>query len=215
MKNQNISKCEENLISGSPITEEDKKYAPLLKRKIIATFIKYEQINIKGMTATEINIELIKLIEDVEFRLVIDYKDSLLKEARLHRKSGKSNISCLLYATWFEHWINEIISILCHRKGLSEDEINELVRNVSFRGKFTWLLKIFNFKQINKSHLNIIFRLTELRNNFVHYKWKEKSKNLEKEEILVLNEIEKAVKYLKNLENRYIYNNSKRKLSNL
>jgi hypothetical protein len=158
---------------------------------------------------------MLKLIKDAEFNFVLDYKDSILKQARLFHSEGEIELSCVLYATWFEHWINEIISILGHRKNLNENEINEIIRHISFRGKYTWLLKLFDFKEINKAHINLIFRLTDLRNSFVHYKWKEKNNDFKDEEKFVIEKIEKTVRYIKNIENRHIYNNSKRKLSNL
>ena len=216
MKEQKSIQNEENLRYKTSIGKKElKKYEPLLVRKVVESLIKCGKININGMTNKEIAIEVLKLVEDTEFNFILDYKDSLLEQARLYRSKGKNELSCLLYATWFEHWINEVISILCHRKGLSESEVSEIIRKTSFRGKYTWLLKLFDFKEINKSHLNLIFRLMDLRNNFVHYKWKERSNDFEKEEIFVIEKIEKTIKYIRNIENTYIYNNSKRMLSNL
>lgn len=209
------SGLKQNLSENTAITEEAAKYGPLLKHKVIETLIKYGLLNIKEMTDIEIAIETLKIIEDAEFNFVLDYKDSILKQARLFHSEGKIELSYLLYATWFEHWINEIISILGHRKNLKENEINEIIKKIPLRGKYTWLLKLFDFKEINKTHLNLILRLTDLRNSFVHYKWKEKNNDFKNEEKLVMEKIEKTVKYIRNIENQNIYNNSKRKLSNL
>ncbi|MZK50967.1 hypothetical protein [Clostridium beijerinckii] len=216
MEKQKKSDLKQNLSENTSITKEEvEKYGPIIKRKVIETFVKHGLLDIKDMTDTEITVEMLKLIEDAEFNFILDYKDSILKQARLFYREDKVELSCLLYATWFEHWINEIISILGNRKNLNENEINEIIRHVSFRGKYTWLLKLFDFKEINKAHINLIFRLTDLRNSFVHYKWKEKNNDFKNEEKFVIEKIEKTVKYIRNIENRYVYNNSKRKLSNL
>lgn len=209
------SDLKQDLFEDTANTEEEAKYGPILKRKVIETFVKHGLLNIKEMTDREIAVETLKLIEEIEFNLVFDYKDSILKQARLFHSEGEIELSHLLYATWFEYWINELISILGHRKNLKENEINEIIKNIPFRAKYTWLLKLFGFKEINKTHLNLILRLTDLRNSFVHYKWKEKNKDFKNEEKFVMEKIEKTVRYIKNIENRHIYNNSKRKLSNL
>lgn len=216
MKKQEKSDLKQNLSKNTSITEEEvEKFGPILKRKVIETFVKHGLLNINEMTDREIAVEMLKLIEDAEFNFVLDYKDSILKQARIFYRDGEVELSCLLYATWFEHWINEIISILGHRKNLNENEINEVIRHISFRGKYTWLLKLLDFKELNKIHINLIFRLTDLRNSFVHYKWKERNNDFKNEEKFVMEKIEKTVKYIRNIENRYVYNNSKRKLSNL
>ncbi|MEF9934734.1 MAG: hypothetical protein RR620_14360 [Clostridium sp.] len=216
MKKQNKKNLKQNLSENTDITKEEiKKYRPILKRKVIESLVKYGLLKVNEMTDKEILDETLKFIEEAEFKIVLDYKCTILKQARLFCSEGKFELSCLLYATWFEHWINQIISILGHKKNLSENEINEIIRNISFRGKYTWLLKLFEFKEISNTHLNLIFRLIDLRNSFVHYKWKEKNNDFKNEERFVMEKIEKTVKYLRNIENRYIYNGSKRKLSSL
>ncbi|NFG42067.1 hypothetical protein FC789_12895 [Clostridium botulinum] len=216
MKKQNKENLKQKLSKNDNLTKDEvKKYGPLLKRKVIESFVKHGLLNVNEMTDREILVETLKLIENTDFKFILDYKYSILKQARLFYREGNIELSYLLYATWFEHWINEIISVLGHRKSLNENEINKIIRNVPLRGKYTWLLKLFEFKEISKMHLNLIFRLTDLRNGFVHYKYKEKNNDFKNEEKFVMENVERAVKYLRNIENRCIYNGSKRKLSNL
>ncbi|MGG2468705.1 hypothetical protein ACOV1W_13255 [Paraclostridium bifermentans] len=194
------------------LNEKDKEYGPIVIRKLVTTLVKYGLLNINDMDRNEILGETLNLIEDMDFKFVLDYKDTILDNARKFRMNNEIQLSYLLYATWFEHWINEMISILAGRKDLNDKEIYEIIRNISIRGKYTWLLKLFEFEEIDEKHLKLIFKLIELRNAFVHYKWNEKNDDLKDKEAIVMENIEETVEYLIDIESKYIYNNSKEKL---
>ena len=69
-----------------------------------------------------------------------------------------------------------------------------------------------DFERLNKEHLKKIIKISELRNSFVHYKWKALDESIESQEEKVLVDIEKTIKYLKNIENKYLMNNTKKRI---
>jgi hypothetical protein len=118
----------------------------------------------------------------------------------------------LFYAVWVEHQLNWIIAGLAEKKGVSEKEIESLLRETSYRAKCSWLLRILDSKPVSALHMNITCKLMELRNGFVHFKWKPNSEQVEKELVSLLLRVEKTVKYLRSVENKYLYANHKRRL---
>lgn len=215
MKNLNRKDLSEISREDLELNEKDREYGPIIIRKVVTTLVKYGLLNINDMDRSDVLGETLKLIEDMDFKFVLDYKDNILEHARKFCMNNEIELSYLLYATWFEHWINEIISILAGRKDLNDKEIYEIIRNISIRGKYTWLLKLFEFEEIDEEHLKLIFKLIELRNGFVHYKWNEKNDDLKDKEAIVMENIEETVEYLMDIENKYIYNNSKEKLADI
>lgn len=212
MKKLNEENSNQILGKDMELNEKDREYGLAIIQKVVTTLVKYGLLDMNGKDRYEILGEVMELIDNTDFKFVLDYKDSILKHARKFHKDNEIELSYLLYATWFEHWINEVILILASKKELSNKESNEIIRNISIRGKYTWLLKLFEFKEIEEEHLKLIFKLAELRNGFVHYKWNEKNDDLKDKENLVMENIEVVVEYLIDIENTYIYNNSKEKL---
>lgn len=215
MENSNRKNSNQILKEDVELNEKDGEYGPIIIRKVITSLVKYGLLDVNDKDRSDILDETLKIIEDIDFKLVLDYKDNLLKHARQFRMNNDIQLSYLLYATWFEHWINEIISILAGRKNLNSKEIYEIIRNISIRGKYTWLLKLFEFEEIKEEHLKLIFKLINLRNSFVHYKWEEEDNDKKDKEAIVMEKIEETIEYLIDIENKYIYNDSKEKLTNL
>lgn len=153
-----------------------------------------------------------------ELRWITNHIPDILKQARLFARLNQYNFSCLLYATYFEHWLNSTVATLAQRKNLSEDEITQVIRETQFRAKSTWLLRILGFKKLNENHLKMMHAVIEARNSFIHYKWKSydpdnPASKKEKETLKgILNEIEKTVRYLQNLHNRHLLYGKKREL---
>lgn len=215
MKNLNREDLSKISRESLELNEKDREYGSIIINKVVTSLVKHGLLNINDMDRNEVLSESLKLIEDIDFKIVLDYKDNILENARKFRMNDEIELSYLLYATWFEHWINEVISILAVKKDLSDKEVYEIIRNVSIVGKYTWLLKIFEFEEIEEEHLKLIIKLIELRNRFVHYKWNEKNDDLKKKEDIVMDKIEETVEYLMDMENKYIYNNSKEKLNDI
>jgi hypothetical protein len=96
------------------------------------------------------------------------------------------------------------MATLAKRKNLSAKDIESLIRDSSYKAKCTWLLHVLGVKAINVAHTNRIFKLMELRNSYVHYKWKPENEQTSQEMEKLLEQIEKTVKYLRDFETKYL-----------
>lgn len=151
-----------------------------------------------------------------ELEFSIDHRKGLLRQARKFRKEKNIFYSNIFYSLYFEHWFNNIVFISIRRNNINTKYIDDIIKNTNIRSKMTWLLELFGLEPIPKKHYDVICKLFEYRNSFVHYKWK--SFNLHKnvfiddsiKQITHLSEVEKAVKYLQNYENKKIFHNKKR-----
>jgi hypothetical protein len=146
--------------------------------------------------------------------MAIDHRPSLLRQARLFARGRSVEIGLMFYATWFEHWINGILTRKMH--ALDERQRLQMLREPSLTGKFTWVLALVHGVHISALHLKTIARVAELRNAFVHYKfvmedvdaWQEG----ESEQSTTLVRVERTVKYLRRLERRLFSDGRKRHL---
>lgn len=150
-----------------------------------------------------------------ELVLTVDHTDNLLKHARSFSKLGDNDNACLLYAIYIEHKLNSYMALLAGRKNLSTKDTEALIRDTSYRAKCSWLLHIFGIKAIGAVHLNRITKLMELRNSYVHYKWKPHNEQVTKEVNVVVQEIEKTINYLRGFEAKYLRLTSPRKVNRL
>jgi len=147
-----------------------------------------------------------------EFSPIIDHTVVILKQARLFKRAGDKELACLFYALWLEHTLNKLISMLANKKKMPEKYIELLVRDTSYKSKASWMLTLLGAKPIGPTHANLIFKLMEARNAFVHYKWKPDSEQMEKDIVSLLGNIENTVKYVQRFETRYLLGVSKRQI---
>jgi len=198
--------------------------APRVMRLFAESLIAHGTIDPRGKTEQELQREVFAIISrstmdsPAPLRIAIDYTHELLKEARRFADNEEGELACLFYATWFEHWLNRIISTIARRKKISEEEISQIIRETPFRGKTTWLLRILELKRINHIHLDRMQGIIETRNAFVHYKWKysdpdsKEWKEREKTVGKIVRDAEKTVRYLRKLENDQVYHRRRRKV---
>jgi hypothetical protein len=131
-------------------------------------------IDIKGKNEEQIMGEVLKsALRWSKLRpmmMSIDFKGDLLTRARSFKRSGKEHEAILYYATWFEHWINGIL--LRGLRSLDERERCQMIRDVGLRGKFSWMPAFIHGKRFPQKHINAVLKICDLRNEFVHYKYK-------------------------------------------
>jgi hypothetical protein len=147
---------------------------------------------------------------------IIVHHEDLLKEARKYKKIEKSEMACLFYATWFEHWINNILLTQCRKTSmLDNDEAKLLIRDCSLRVKYTCLPTMLGLPPLAEKHISVAFRISELRNAFVHYKFTPVDLDEDtRDEDAWKRDFERseaAVKYLQRYELRNVYGDSKEK----
>lgn len=145
----------------------------------------------------------------------IDYMSELLADARRHLRVGKAEMACLFYATWLEHWLNSIVADLARRRRFHDVEISALLREVPYKGKSTWLLRLLGFPSLSEKHVRRILEIGEIRNSFVHYKWKLHDVNSDeikkkKERVRrVAEQADRTTRYLRSVEIRYFFGRKK------
>jgi hypothetical protein len=108
---------------------------------------------------------------DFEVDVTIDHGSDLLTEARKFRDSGKPEYAIMFYATWVEHWLNGSLVSVGRRLGLEDAEVLRLLyKPILDKAGVSWR-RCFGtpFPQRARARIK---RLSELRNDFVHYKWK-------------------------------------------
>jgi len=96
--------------------------------------------------------------------------DDLLKLARQLRARKKFELSSVFYATWFEHWVNQLLTSTTWQR-LSRDEARLLIREAGLRLKLLVLPALLGLPRLVHTHADTVQRIGELRNAFVHYKF--------------------------------------------
>ena len=109
---------------------------------------------------------------DEEWHVVIDYRERLRSVVAQVDDPKYPIASLILYATWFEHTLN----IVCIRqgllRGLNSDQVDSMVRRAPLESKLGWLTQILGLPAFDSEHTKRVLRLAEVRNEFVHYKWR-------------------------------------------
>jgi hypothetical protein len=188
-------------------------------KQIYAEFIRRSSFDTIGKTAEEIKkqFDLWLKNETNVFKKngllpIIDYKSTILLEARAYKKAKKYSFAILLYSTWVEHLLNELIENALMKRHFSPKDIAEVIRDNNIKSKTTWLIRLLNYPPIKKNCRDAINKLIERRNMWVHYKWKPiptDDIDPKDEEESIVNEFEKTIKYLNNYHRRNIYKNAK------
>ena len=172
-------------------------------------------LSAKGKTQEQFIAELRKFVKNIEIVPVIDHTEDILKQARTYNRENKTEFACLFYALWLEHALNQLISSLARRKDFSNKEIEEIIRDTSYRSKSSWLLRMLGGEPFSRHHINLIVKLMEARNSFVHYKWKAENEQANHEINAILAKIEKTVTYIRAYEKKHLLGVSKRGIKKL
>ena len=192
----------------------------------LSTAIDQGEIQAKGKSPVELRKDLLGFLEryrgasNINIRMVLDHRETIAKEARRLNRNEEFFLSCLLYATWFEHWVNGLISNLARRKRLSQEMIVQIIRDTPFRGKLTWIIHLFELPAINPTHKKRILRIMDMRNSFVHFKHNFVDMDYHEENIegpvrQTLRDIEKTISYLKRYEQRQLASIGERKIKRI
>jgi hypothetical protein len=210
------------------MTEEERKG---LMREVCQGFaeccfedaIRTGTVDPHGKSELELNIELLKFTLDHldavkaagDISWIIDHKKELLREARRYRRIQKHEFAVLFYATWSEHWLNSLIQTACQQMKLTADSIELIIRDTQFRAKATWVLQLLGLPPISAALLATITELQNLRNGFVHYKFRphgeEGMKQLDKQLEAAANRAEGMVRTLTQYENQHIFKRGRTK----
>ena len=209
---QESIKMKKNSVTDSGLKEEE---AQALVMDLATSFVKDGYLSTTGKTKEQFVAEFMEFAKNTEIILRTDYTESLLRQARSYRRERSRELACLFYATWIEHTLNGFISSLARRMDFADNEITDIIRETSYKAKMSWMLRLFGRDSFNNSHINLIVKLMEVRNAFVHYKWKPESNQVRKETEALLSRIERTVKYIQEYERRNLLEVSRSKVKNL
>lgn len=205
---------------GRPLSKRDLRKARGIIARVFEHAVRTGEVDLTGKSEVEIHAAYTALLDRLanvgEFWPVIDRTRDLLQLARKFAREGDARVATLFYATWVEHWINSVVSIACERRGLPADEVVAIVRDSSLKAKTGWLLRLLGLKRIAAVHRSAILRLADLRNAFVHYKWKPMNEqalaDLDRDYDALVKGFPKTVTYLQRYENEVLFAKAKRKL---
>ena len=167
----------------------------------------------------EFRVQLSRLAKADDIFVSIDHRQDILTRARDFQRRKEFEIAFLFYATWFEHWINSLILHICSTKSIDEETYKMMVRDIGLRTKYIGLPRLAGMPAISAAHIKTVVRISELRNGYVHYKNKPiriddlgNDKEGWQQELVGA---ERAVKYLRDYESRYVYTGHKRRVAKL
>jgi hypothetical protein len=199
--------------------ERDDRVSEVLVQRVVEGAIRSGRLDPLGKTESELRQEAAVLLKQIAndeqavFEFVIDYTATLLKEARRAHREGHDEIAVILYATWIEHFLNQVVLNGTARKGLPAADGYQMLREINLKSKATWLLPLVGLRRISEAHVNVLVRLSETRNQYVHYKWKgidedepHDAKRLES----LIEDAEKTITYLRRYERSVVFGDRKR-----
>jgi hypothetical protein len=115
-------------------------------------------------------------------QITLDHQDGILEDARRFVDEEKYDHAVVMYATWIEHWINWMLGWKFDRTEADRKALDQLMRfGLAQKLGVAWLL---TFEEPFDTQLaNQILRIAEVRNGYVHYKWRSFDANQPPDEI--------------------------------
>jgi hypothetical protein len=137
--------------------------------------VTYGLLRTRGLSRNELRKKAVETFLKAKNRKVLftmDHSETLALYAEDFANQGHFELAVLMQATWLEHGLNHIVEVYGKRRKLTETEVVQIIRDVNFRGKITWLLRLLKAPAIPPEHMQAMTSLLEARNEFAHYKWK-------------------------------------------
>ena len=193
-----------------------------LVRTIYESLIADGFVDPEGKTDEELHRELARAARALTTQEIIpevpDLRPTILSEARAYARGTDPEIAILLYATWFEHWINGLMSNRGRHVPLSRGE-SECLLFSNLEAKYLSFPAIFGFPRIAQKHLRTILEVAAARNQFVHYKYR--AHDINKDSPLkircthAVKRTEAVIRYLFRYEREHVYKRAKARVHRL
>ncbi|WP_433857393.1 hypothetical protein [Streptomyces kronopolitis] len=146
---------------------------------------------------------------DSEVLVVTDHSDGLLRKANEAVGSEEYWFAILFYATWIEHWINNILISLSCRSNVPAGVAVALVRSCGFNLKMKDVWTSLGAEPLEKEIMRTMAELMELRNGFVHYKWQARISSEKERQDQRVKEValegQKLIKILEEIEDQVLF----------
>ena len=122
-----------------------------------------------------------KEIPKEKFRF--NFLETLLTEAKRYHDDKEYFLSLVLYATYIEHWFNDLINCLLETKDVDEKAKTNLIMMFKNDARLDLLLPLFDLPKIDDQTRKDLKMIIETRNYFIHYKWNTVTEAQGKEQI--------------------------------
>jgi len=109
----------------------------------------------------------------IEWRPIADHRSSLLQRAEILASDNAKELAVVLYATLIEHALNFVIDRKSGALRLTPSQVEVLLKDTQIRAKFIWMHLLCG-RRVPKEEYDRACLVNSMRNEFVHYKWKEK-----------------------------------------
>lgn len=193
------------------------KVKDIVIRRSLETAVEHGHLDVKGKSEDQIRLEfaqyILERIDKSEFLIAIDHTEKLLKLGKKFEEAGDPWTATLMYATWVEHVINKCISAGLQRKNFSPKMAKQVIRDVPLTSKLSWVFPLLDFRPFNTKHGEVLRKLGEYRNQFVHYKWNYKEWNGNEDIATFLIACKKSLIYLTRYRNTQLMSVSSMKLN--
>jgi hypothetical protein len=148
----------------------------LVAFNVVESALLYGHIPTFGRSDTEILDRVRQYVDafvadDGPIHGVVDRAPDLLLTARSLRAEGRHDEAFVYFATWIEHWANDLLSIVLRRRQCDETVVLQMLREVSLRSKLTWLPIVLGLPALDQALVGSVLRLSDARNSFIHFKW--------------------------------------------
>lgn len=201
-------------------TKADLPFVRALVESVAESALINGKINIGDFSDKKLLLKkLIRIIpkEDEKFFSVVVYLPFLLEKAEKSVRNKEYELAYVFYATYFEHFINEIISIWSQRNFVKYQTASNLVKKVSLEDKYDWVLDLLKLPSFKKIYWKTIKNVSDKRNSFMHYKYKPEPADaaLDKKELIKWREdyenILKTITYTKFYRSKVVFDGKKKK----
>ncbi len=104
-----------------------------------------------------------------------NFLGTILTEAKKYYDTKEYFLSLVLYATYIEHWFNDLINCLAITKNLDDGTTEKLIKMFTNDSRLDLLWSLFDLPEIDEKVKKDIKMIFDTRNYFIHYKWKPKN----------------------------------------
>jgi len=167
--------------SDPPLTEEHAEVNRMITESVLRSLAREIVLRGDADPATVTDAELRELAErelvavfragEVDFGLVIDHSDTILRDARRHVDERRFEYAFVYYGLYVEHLLNRAIRDRAVQIDLAESEtVDVMKKSIHEKTGLTWRL-LFG-ERMPEAIAADIRELTARRNAFMHYKWK-------------------------------------------
>jgi hypothetical protein len=192
-----------------------KEFARQIAKSVLNSLIEDGTIDPRGKTESQIFRELAFVVRETELAFVVDHTKDWLRKARAANSDGDAQFSIICYATWAEHMLNKMVSLLCSRHKVGDAARQAVIRHTGTAEKFIWLSLALSSKAPPAAQINRLRRVSEARNQYLHYKWKPDPEKGDRTLEELTREGERLISTIRHFLNKHFYRGHRRRMQSI